>query len=103
LLLVVFAAVYYLTGQTQPDIFTQPMDKIDAMHFTVTVFSTIGFGDITAKSDLARTLVTRPDARQPRRHRPLVAKVIFGAVDTGLKKRTAKHHEPPGPPVADRT
>ena len=33
----------------------------------------------------------------------LVAKVIFGAVDTGVKKRTAEHHEPPRPPAADRT
>jgi len=59
LLLVVFAAVYYLTGQAQADSFTQPMDKIDAMYFTVTVFSTVGFGDITAKTDLARTLVLK--------------------------------------------
>jgi hypothetical protein len=34
------------------------MDKVGAMYFTVTVFSTVGFGDITAKTDLARTLVT---------------------------------------------
>ena len=102
LLLVVFAAVYYLTGQTQPDSFTQPMDKIDAMYFTVTVFSTVGFGDITATTDLARTLVTI-QMLVNLVVIGLVAKVIFGAVDTGLKKHTAKHHEPPGPPVADRT
>ena len=54
LLLVVFAAVCYLTGQAQPDGFSEPMDKIGAMYFTVTVFSTVGFGDITAKTDLAR-------------------------------------------------
>ena len=101
LLLVVFAAVYYLTGLTEPDSFTQPMDKIDAMYFTVTVFSTVGFGDITAKSDLARTLVT-VQMLVNLVVIGLVAKVIFGAVDTGMKKRTAKHHEPPGPPAADR-
>ena len=101
MLLVVFAAVYYLTGLTEPDSFTQPMDKIDAMYFTVTVFSTVGFGDITAKSDLARTLVT-VQMLVNLVVIGLVAKVIFGAVDTGMKKRTAKHHEPPGPPAADR-
>ena len=94
LLLVVFAAVYYLTGQTQPDSFTQPMDKIDAMYFTVTVFSTVGFGDITAKTDLARTLVT-VQMLVNLVVIGLVAKVIFGAVDTGLKKRSAAHPEPP--------
>ena len=78
------------------------MDKIGAMYFTVTVFSTVGFGDITAKSDLARTLVTI-QMLVNLVVIGLVAKVIFGAVDTGLKKRTAEHHEPPRPPAADRT
>jgi hypothetical protein len=102
LLLVVFAAVNYLTGQAQADSFTQPMDKIDAMYFTVTVFSTVGFGDITAKSDLARTLVT-VQMLVNLVVIGLVAKVIFGAVDTGVKKRSAKHHQPPEAPAADRT
>ena len=102
LLLVVFAAVYYLTGQAQADSFTQPMDKIDAMYFTVTVFSTVGFGDITAKTDLARTLVT-VQMLVNLVVIGLVAKVIFGAVDTGVKKRSAEHHEPSEPPAADRT
>ena len=44
LLLVVFAAVFYLTGQAQPGSFTEPMDKIGALYFTVTVFSTVRFG-----------------------------------------------------------
>jgi len=101
LLLIVFAAVYYLTGQTQTDGFTQPMDKIGAMYFTVTVFSTVGFGDITAKNDLARTLVT-VQMLVDLVVIGLVAKVIFGAVDTGVKKRSAKNHQPPGPPAADR-
>ena len=35
LLLVVFAAVYYLTGLAQPGSFTEPMDKTGAMYFTV--------------------------------------------------------------------
>jgi hypothetical protein len=78
------------------------MDKIDAMYFTVTVFSTVGFGDITAKSDLARTLVT-VQMLVNLVVIGLVAKVIFGAVDTGVKKRSAKHHQPPEAPAADRT
>src|SRR5664279_3694142 len=95
LMLVVFAAVYYLTGQAQAASFTQPMDKVDAMYFTVTVFSTVGFGDITAKTDLARTLVTIQMLFNLV-VLGLVAKVIFGAVDRGVKQRRADH-EPPGP------
>ena len=94
LLLVVFAAVYYLTGLAQPGSFTEPMDKTGAMYFTVTVFSTVGFGDITARSDLARTLVT-VQMLVNLVVIGLVAKVILGAVDVGQKKRSAEQRKPP--------
>ena len=32
--------------------------RTDALYFTVTVFSTVGFGDITAVTEVARVLVT---------------------------------------------
>jgi voltage-gated potassium channel len=95
LVLVVFAAVYYLTGQAQINSFTQPMSKIDAMYFTVTVFSTVGFGDITAKTELARTLVT-VQMLFNLVVLGLVAKLIFGAVSLGLKRRTAEEEERTG-------
>jgi voltage-gated potassium channel len=34
------------------------MTHTDALYFTVTVFATVGFGDITARTDTARLLVT---------------------------------------------
>jgi voltage-gated potassium channel len=37
--------------------FTQPLTRTDALYFSVTVFSTVGFGDITAKSEAARVLL----------------------------------------------
>ena len=37
--------------------FTQPLTRTDALYFTVTVFSTVGFGDITAKSEAARIVL----------------------------------------------
>jgi len=37
--------------------FTQPLTRTDALYFTVTVFSTVGFGDITAKSEAARVVL----------------------------------------------
>jgi hypothetical protein len=94
LVLVVFAAVFYLTAQVQPDSFSEQMDKIGALYFTVTVFSTVGFGDITAKTDLARTLVTIQMLFN------LIAKVILGAVNIGQKKRSAEHHQ--GSTTAER-
>jgi voltage-gated potassium channel len=40
-----------------PGNFNQPMTHINAL-FTVTVFSTAGFGDVTAKTEAARLVVT---------------------------------------------
>jgi len=38
--------------------FGEPLTHTDALYFTVTVFSTVGFGDITAKTEAARLVVT---------------------------------------------
>jgi hypothetical protein len=38
--------------------FSEPMTRTDALYFTVTVFATVGFGDITAKTEAARLVVT---------------------------------------------
>ena len=42
------------------------------------------------------------DDPQPGGYRPGRQSVIFDAVDTGMKKRTAERYEPPEPPAADR-
>jgi voltage-gated potassium channel len=38
--------------------FGERLTHTDGLYFTVTVFSTVGFGDITAKSQAARLVVT---------------------------------------------
>jgi hypothetical protein len=38
--------------------FGQQLTHVSALYFAVTVFSTVGFGDITAKTDAARLAVT---------------------------------------------
>ncbi len=55
--LLLFAATYALMSQAQPDAFTEPMSRTDALYFTVTVFATVGFGDISAASTAARVVV----------------------------------------------
>ena len=97
LLLVVFASVYYLIGKAQVDSFSETMTKTDAMYFTVTVFSTVGFGDITAKSEVARTLVTLQMLFNLAVF-GLVAKMIFGAVEVGLQRLSAASGEPAAEP-----
>jgi len=58
LFLVVFAAVYVTLGSTDPGAFTEPLTRTDAVYFVVTVFATVGFGDISPVSEVARALTT---------------------------------------------
>ena len=89
LLLVVFAAVFYFTKLAEPSSFSEPMDKIGAMYFTVTVFSTVGFGDVSAETDVARFLVTI-QMLFDLVIIGLAAKVVLGAVTAGLEKQSAE-------------
>ena len=57
LYLLLFASTYFLMEQASAAAFTQPLTRTDALYFTVTVFSTVGFGDISAKSEAARVVL----------------------------------------------
>jgi voltage-gated potassium channel len=58
LFLLLFAGTYFVMGTISVDNFSQPLTRTDALYFTVTVFATVGFGDITAVFEAARVLVT---------------------------------------------
>jgi len=58
LFLILFAATYYTTDANHPSSFSQGLTRSDALYFTVTVFSTVGFGDITPTAETARIVVT---------------------------------------------
>lgn len=58
LFVLIFAVTYYLLGKGGPDVFTEPITRLDSLYFVVTVFGTVGFGDIAAKSETARAVVT---------------------------------------------
>ncbi|HBW20399.1 MAG TPA: two pore domain potassium channel family protein [Actinobacteria bacterium] len=55
--LLLFASTYFVMERNSAASFTQPLTRTDALYFTVTVFSTVGFGDITAKSETARVVL----------------------------------------------
>ena len=59
LFLLLFAAAYFLLAQDNPANFSpHTLTRTDTLYFTVTIFSTVGFGDITATSEAARLIVT---------------------------------------------
>jgi len=58
LFIVVFAWLYLTMTNSDPTAFGSRLTRTNALYFTVTVFSTVGFGDITPKSEVARLLVT---------------------------------------------
>ena len=57
LYLLLFASTYFLMERASAAAFTQPLTRTDALYFTVTVFSTVGFGDISPKSEAARIVL----------------------------------------------
>ena len=86
LLLIVFASAYYLIQNADATSFSAPLSKTDALYFTITVFSTVGFGDITAHTELARILVSIQMMFDLAVF-GLVAKLIFGAVEVAIRRR----------------
>lgn len=58
LLILVFAITYDRMAMARPDQFVGIATRSDALYFTVTVVSTVGFGDIHAAGAAARSVVT---------------------------------------------
>jgi voltage-gated potassium channel len=57
LFLAAFSGIYVAMSHESAATFTQPLDHTRALYFTISVFSTVGFGDITPRSDPARLVV----------------------------------------------
>jgi len=87
LFLLLFAATYALMSQAQPAAFTEPMSRTDALYFTVTIFATVGFGDISAVSTAARVVVTLQMIADLVLL-GVVLRAILSAVDRGKARRS---------------
>jgi voltage-gated potassium channel len=58
LFLLLFASTYVVMAHASASSFGEQLTHTDALYFTITVFSTVGFGDISAKSEAARLVVS---------------------------------------------
>jgi voltage-gated potassium channel len=95
LFLLLFAVTYTVLSGSYPNAFTEPLSKGDSLYFVVTVFATVGFGDISAVSDVARVLVTAQMIGDLVLI-GLVLRVFITAVDRG-RRRAAEQPETPAP------
>ncbi|AZM89826.1 MULTISPECIES: potassium channel family protein [Streptomyces] len=93
LFLMLFSAAYFLLSGDRPGSFSEALSRTDALYFTVTVFATVGFGDIVPADGTGRALVTAQMVADLIMV-GLVAKVLFGAVETGLSRRPEKRSGP---------
>jgi voltage-gated potassium channel len=102
LFLLVFAAAYVKLAEAQPRAFSEPLTRTDALYFTITVFSTVGFGDIAPVATAAR-VVAMVQMLGDLVVVGLVLRVMLGAVKQGRERRAAEpaessHRGDAGPP-----
>ncbi len=85
--LLLFASAYVVMDAISAGSFSQPLSRSDSLYFTVTVFATVGFGDIVPKTETARLVVTG-QMLADLVIIGLVVKAIFGAVRQRREPRT---------------
>jgi ion channel len=85
--LLLFASTYFVMERASAANFTQPLTRTDALYFTVTAFTTVGFGDITAKSETARVVVI-VQMLADLAFLGAGVRVLLGAVSRGRERRS---------------
>jgi voltage-gated potassium channel len=105
LFLLLFASTYVVLAAISTSNFGGRLSHTDGLYFAVTVFSTVGFGDITAKTETARLVVT-VQMIADLIILGLAIKVVVGAVKGGRQRQaTPGQHPDPARPTsgADET
>lgn len=104
LFLLLFAAVYYMMSRSGTAVFNERLTRTDALYFTVTVFSTVGFGDIVPLTETAR-VVAMIQMLADLLILGALLKAIVSAVRMGQRRKAnsagdesgSSNHDPPAP------
>ncbi len=88
LLTVVFAFTYVSISRADPAAFSEDLNRVDALYYTVATISTVGYGDIAPESSAARILVTIQLIFDIAFIAGLVRLLVL-ATRTGLQRRSA--------------
>jgi voltage-gated potassium channel len=83
--LFLFAAAYFLIAHGEAESFSEPLSRTGALYLTVTVFTSVGFGDIVPRTDGTRVLVM-VQMLGSLAFLGAGARVLLTAVQTGLSK-----------------
>jgi hypothetical protein len=82
---VVFSLVYLTLSSARPESFTEELDRVSAFYYTTSILSTVGFGDISARTDVARGVATLQMLLDLTLI-ALIARVILGVGRASLKR-----------------
>ncbi|UXY31572.1 potassium channel family protein [Streptomyces sp. HUAS TT20] len=99
LFVVLFASTYYVLDDTRPGSFSEALTKTDALYFALSTFATVGYGDITAISQLGR-VVTMLQMTCGLLLAGVAVRILTSAMELGLRRRAK---EPPPEPGAGRS
>jgi hypothetical protein len=88
LFIVLFAWLYVAISLSDPRTFSEPLTRAGSLYFTITVLSTVGFGDITPITDAARLVVAVQMLCD------LVVIVVVVKLITGVVKRRVQQPDP---------
>jgi voltage-gated potassium channel len=89
MLVFIFAFTFLTISRADPQSFSEPLGRVDALYFTVSTVATVGFGDITPSSAGARMVVTFQMLFDLALLAGLVRLVVL-ATRTGLRRQEAE-------------
>ena len=95
--ILLFATIYLVVANNRPDSFSETLDRTDALYFTVTVFTTVGFGDIVPLTEVAR-IVTMLQMIMGLILVGLVARMLLSAVQVAVRRREQRGRDSTPPP-----